>query len=392
MNILSINQIEEVRGGSDRCFFSTNRMLSEKNFNVIPFYSSKSGGDYPVELDFGEKCISNFIKYFYNTEARDKLASLIDNTPVIKLAHVHIYYGKLTVAILDPLIKKGIPIVQTLHEFKLSCPVYTHINKGVVCNKCVAGSSFNVIKNKCKDDSLLLSSLRFLEFNISRFLGDITKINKFICVSKFQKEKMIEAGVPENKLVTIYNFVDIGSIPAEVVDGNYLLFFGRLEKLKGVHTLISAMSKHRDKKLLIVGQGNYEGKLRSLTKELGLEKNITFIGFKAGDELWGLIRSCKAVMVPSEWYENCSMTVLEAKAYCKPVIGSSIGGITEQISDGVDGFLHAPGDIESISLAISKLYRSSYPQLALASRNDLELRYSKEVHYEQLMKVYQEFL
>jgi glycosyltransferase involved in cell wall biosynthesis len=367
-------------------------MLSEKNFNVIPFYSSKSGGDYPVELDFGEKCISNFIKYFYNTEARDKLASLIDNTPVIKLAHVHIYYGKLTVAILDPLIKKGIPIVQTLHEFKLSCPVYTHINKGVVCNKCVAGSSFNVIKNKCKDDSLLLSSLRFLEFNISRFLGDITKINKFICVSKFQKEKMIEAGVPENKLVTIYNFVDIGSIPAEVVDGNYLLFFGRLEKLKGVHTLISAMSKHRDKKLLIVGQGNYEGKLRSLTKELGLEKNITFIGFKAGDELWGLIRSCKAVMVPSEWYENCSMTVLEAKAYCKPVIGSSIGGITEQISDGVDGFLHAPGDIESISLAISKLYRSSYPQLALASRNDLELRYSKEVHYEQLMKVYQEFL
>ncbi|WP_112478418.1 glycosyltransferase family 4 protein [Vibrio variabilis] len=164
-----------------------------------------------------------------------------------------------------------------------------------------------------------------------------------------------------------------------------------MEKIKGVHTLISAMTRHPDKKLLIVGQGPYEEELRGIVKEHGLT-NVDFLGFKQGEELWELVRKSKAIMVPSEWYENCSMTVLEGKAYSKPIVASSIGGITEQVKDGENGFLHEPGDVESISNAIERLYSSSYNDVAKNSRLDLDERYSKEVYYNQLSSLYQEVI
>lgn len=390
-NILAVNQIDEVRGGSDRCFFSTNELLRNNGYEVIPFSSSKAAGQFPKEINFENRSISNSISYFYNFEAKTKLDEMIVGLDAdIDLAHLHIYYGKLTSSILSVFKKKNIPIVQTLHEFKLSCPVYTHISNDSICNKCVTGSSVNCLLNKCKNGSLVSSLVRFLEYNISRFLGDVDKIDKFICVSNFQKDKMIEAGIPKEKLVTIYNFVDSSMIPREVVDGDYLLFFGRLERLKGVHTLIESMTLHREKKLIIAGNGAYENELRSLTQALNLEGNVEFVGFKQGEELWSLVRNCKAVMVPSEWYENCSMTVLEAKAYSKPVIGAAIGGITEQIHDGLDGFLHDAGNVESLSEAIYSLYKAEYSIVAANSRSDLESRYSKDVHYEKLKQTYQE--
>lgn len=393
LKILSVNQIDEVRGGSDRCFFNTNELLTEEGVDVIPFFSSKTNFEYPIEIDFDEKSIKNIVSYFYNYDAKIKLKNLLISNDDINLAHLHIYYGKLTSSILAPLKEKGIPIVQTLHEYKLSCPVYTHISNGSVCNKCVRGSSFNSIFNKCKDGSLIASSVRFLEFNLSRFFGDVDKVDRFICVSNFQKEKMIEAGVPETKLRVIYNFVDCDRITKNVLNGDYLLYFGRLERLKGIHTLISAMQNHKEKTLFIVGEGAYENELKVLVEQLGLSDSVKFLGFKSGDELWGLVRNCKCVMVPSEWYENCSMTVLEAKAFCKPVIGASIGGITEQIQDGVNGYLHEPCNTESLSDAIERLYSAQdYNSLALASRNDLDSRYSKSMYFNKLMALYEELL
>ncbi|WP_112478419.1 glycosyltransferase family 4 protein [Vibrio variabilis] len=225
LNILSVNQIEEVRGGSDRCYFSTNEILIERGHLVTPFYSSKINDQYPVEIDFNRRNLTSIIKYFYNNEAKVKLSSLVELSALrFDLAHLHIYYGKLTSSILEPLRSNSVPIIQTLHEYKLSCPVYTHINNGDICNKCIDSTTLHCLFNKCKDNSFIASAVRYLEYNISRWLGDVDKVDRFICVSNFQMKKMVQAGVPESKLTTIYNFVDAENISSEVYEGDYLLF------------------------------------------------------------------------------------------------------------------------------------------------------------------------
>jgi glycosyltransferase involved in cell wall biosynthesis len=399
MKILSVNQTYSLKGGSDRYFFNMNDLLFKNKHDVVEFAAEgdlepkcNSKKYFPTKIDFQDKKLKNFFSYLYNFEAKSKINGLLNEHSNFELAHLQIYYGQLTSSILNPLVKRNIPVIQTLHEYKLSCPVYTHISHGEICNKCVSGSSFNCIINRCKSNSITHSITRFLEYNVSRFLGDVNFIDKFICVSEFQMNKMKEAGIPEHKLEVLYNFVPDNNGSLDIVDGDYLLFFGRLEKLKGIHTLIKAMKEHPDKLLVIAGDGPYENELKNLVISSGLSNQVEFCGFVSGDKLWNLVKRSKAIMVPSEWYENCSMTVLEGKSYSKPIIAASIGGITEQIYDGINGFLHKPGCSNSISNAITKLYESDYEELCKASRSDLEHRYSSHVHYPKLMDIYRQVL
>jgi glycosyltransferase involved in cell wall biosynthesis len=398
-SVLSLNQKYKVVGGSDRYFFNMNELLKENNHEVFEFASMDStclphrdSMYFPSSIDYTKISLSGLVRYLYNHEAKKSLSLYLDYIGGVDIAHLQIYYGQLTSSILSVLKEKNIPIVQTLHEYKLSCPVYTHVNKDEICNKCISGGSINCVLNKCKSNSYISSVVRFAEYNISRFLGDVKYIDKFICVSNFQKSKMLEAGIPEQKLEVLYNFVPINDGSSHVINGNYLLFFGRLEKLKGIHTLIEAMMYHPDKKLIIAGEGPYEEALKRLVDLNNLSERVEFHGFVTGSKLWELVHNSKAVMVPSEWYENCSMTVLEGKSFSKPIIASSIGGITEQIHDGIDGFLHKPGCANSISEAIVKLYSSEYFSLCNSSRMDLEDRYSSKVHYPKLVDIYRSVL
>jgi glycosyltransferase involved in cell wall biosynthesis len=398
MKILSINQKYEINGGSDRYYFNLNELLKNKGCDIIEYAAkgkleddSKYNKYFPEQVKFSLKNPSAFFKYLYNLEAKNNLNKLL-NEKKIDIAHLQIYYGHLTTSILSPLKDRGIPIIQTLHEYKLSCPVYTHISKDGVCEKCLTGSTWNAVKNKCKNDSYTQSLVRFSEFHLSRIMGDISKIDSFICVSRFQKNLMIKAGIPESKLNTLYNFVSTTGIPKIVLRGDYLLFFGRLEKLKGVHSLISAMKNFPELPLFVVGEGEYKKNMIDQVIELGLD-NVKFLGFKSGNELWDLVSKSLAIMVPSEWYENCSMTVLEGKAHCKPIIGANIGGISEQIDEGINGFMHEPGDISSITNAIDKLIsldNKSYEAICLSSRDDLEKRYGADNHMTSLMQIYKD--
>ena len=395
-SVLSINQKYEVNGGSDSYYFNLNKLLQEKGIEVFEFASkgrdlesSEYSIYFPENVDFKDRTLSSLIKYIYNYDARKMLVNLLQNiTP--DLAHLQIYYGQLTPSILKPLIDREIPIIQTLHEYKLSCPVYTHYVDGEICEKCIDGSKLNVIKNRCKDNSVINSSIRYLEYSLSRIFGDIRLINKFICVSRFQYELMKKAGVPDHKLDVVYNFVESNDEIINSSKSNYIIYYGRLEKLKGVQTLIAAMKNFPTLKLLIVGSGGYKCDLERLVNQECL-KNVTFIEFMPFIELRKLIVDSLAVVVPSEWYENCSMCVIEAKSLGKPVIASSIGGITEQIHHGVDGYLFKPGSIVSLSNALEKLLSNeNYMEMCKESNKDQIVRYSKEAHYSELAKIYTE--
>lgn len=397
MNILSINQKYEVNGGSDRYYFNLNELLREKGHDIYDF-AAKGGLDlnskfseyFPDQVKFDLAKPKNFFSYLYNFDAKNSLSRLMENIPLPDLAHLQIYYGQLTVSILDELKSRQVPVIQTLHEYKLSCPVYTHINNEMVCHSCNDNGAFSCVSNRCKDGSVVKSLVRYLEFTFSKWKGDRELVDQFVCVSNFQRDLMIRAGVPSEKLNVIYNFVQAKNIPFSTDNSGYYFYFGRLEKLKGLATLLEVAKSMPKIGFVIAGEGPYKEELIRFISSQEL-KNVEFVGFKQGDDLWKLVKDSKAVLVPSEWYENCSMTVLEAKAYCKPVIASAIGGITEQIIDGENGFLHEPANVNSFVAAIDRLEALSlqdYEAMCLRSREDLDLRYSADVHYRKLMEVY----
>lgn len=397
MHVLNVSQNYHINGGSDSYMFALEALLNEYEYKCIPFAAKsyknlESSFDDFFPASFEDHPFPvNMFSYFYNHQAKSNLTDLL-TTEHIDVAHLHIYYGKITSSILEVLRKRNIPIIQTLHEYKLACPVYTLERNGEICEKCIKDSTFNCVKNKCKDGSLGLSIMRYLEFHISRLLGDIEKIDMFISVSNFHRQKMIEAGIPSYKVITIHNFIDTNSYQPHYHHRDYALYFGRLENLKGIKTLINA-AVESNTKLLIAGTGNDEIELKEYASKISTYNLIEFIGFASGEKLKNLIINCKYTILPSEWYENCPMSIIESKAYGKPVIGSNIGGIPELINDNQDGFLFEPkstGDLVSKMTKLNNL--KNYKEFCINARNDVENRFGKEQHFKTINDVYKKIL
>ncbi len=393
MRILQISHRHHVAGGSDAVFFETSDLLRRAGHEVIAFCMaspentpSRWSEFFPGGADTRRAPLRHALRYFYNGEARQKLELLLDQAGPIDVAHLHIYHGKQTPAILPVLRSRGIPVVQSLHEYKLACPVYTLQRGDQPCELCVRGSDLNALRHRCKDGSALRSLVMVAEKAAARLLGDVRLVDRFICVSAFQRELMKRAGIPARKLTTLHNFVDTGQIqPARGHDG-YLLFAGRIETLKGVETLLEAV-RVTGQRLIIAGNGNWRATLERRIRSL---PQVSYVGFRSGRALRDLIAGAKAVVVPSQWYENCPMSVLEAKAAARPVIGARIGGIPELVRDGCDGFLFDPGSVPDLVRALRALDRANHHHLSNNARQDAVARFSGPTHLDQLLRHYHE--
>lgn len=391
MKCLQVNSFHHVRGGSDQVYFKTSDLLRSRGNTVANFAARDDKDDphpdarfYPA-AQVGDRRLRDLPNYIYSSVAKTKVQEFLTHHGRFDVAHLHIYYGRLTTSILNPLRENCGAVVQTLHEYKLACPIYTMERDGKPCEVCVTDGPFNAVRYKCKNGSRAASAAMYAEFRISRALGDVSKIDKMICVSDFQRSVLERAGIPEAKLVTLHNFVDTADIrtakPAE--KKSYFLYFGRIEKLKGIKTLVAA-AKSCGAEVVIAGDGQWVG---DLTAQID-GTNIRYVGFQQGEALATLVREARAVVVPSEWYENCPMSVLEAKAAGTPVIGARIGGIPELIQDGIDGMLFPAGDVSALAQAMEKVANSDIIDWGQAARRDVETRFSADQHYDRLLGIY----
>jgi len=306
--------------------------------------------------------------------------------------HAHNIYGGLTTSILDIAQKKGVPVVMTLHDYKLICPSYSMLNRGDVCEDCKGGRFIHSLLNTCHKESLTASGVYCIESYLNKWLHKYDTIRYFICPSMFSLTKHAEHGVPRERLLHIRNFVNFAEHKPQYDDGRYALFVGRLSKEKGILTLLAAV-EHLDVPVRIVGDGPLKAEYEGYVAEHKM-KQVTFEGYKSGDELKQLYENAAYLVMPSEWYENAPMTILEAFAYGKPVIGSRIGGIPEMIDHGKTGMLFAMGDAGQLAECILSLWsdKSLRRQMGHAARDKVEREFSADAHYEQLMKVYRNLL
>lgn len=405
MKILFLNNYFYLRGGSERILFDEIEFLKLLGHNIVIFsrshpYNLNSFYEkyFPPEMqtdkfEISINSIYTLKEIIYSKNVRIKLRKIINNfKPTI--AHAHNIYGRLSFSVIDELKKNNIPIILTLHDFKFICPSYLMLNHGKICEKCKKHKYYYALITKCHKNNFLASTVYAFETFFNYITKKYEKINYFVSPSKFLINKFIEFGWNPKRLVHIPNFVDSKKIKYSPQTGDYLLYFGRLSREKGVKTLLSALYNLNSKLyLLIVGDGPERMELEKISSEKKI--NVKFTGYLNGEALQIAILKSKAIIMPSEWYENAPLSILEAFAYGKPVIGSRIGGIPEMIDDGVNGFLFEPGNVDDLRNKMELLLSlpdERIAEMGRSAREKVEREYNPELHYERLMEVYQKAL
>jgi len=403
LNILAINKFYWKKGGSEAVFFSEKQMLEKAGHQVIPFSMSSDKNEeseyskyFVDEVDYGKGGMLNKLsaasKIIYSFNARSKMKQLLSgNSP--ELAHFHIFQHQISPSVFGPLKAKKIPIILTLHDLKPICPNYKFYVNNEVCEDCSGGNFYHCFTNRCTKGSTLGSLVNTVEMYLHYALNYYQSVNKYIAVSRFYKQKMIDAGFAEDKIAYLPNYIDSNQFEADGKDNGYMLYFGRLSEEKGIGTYINSASQNRHIPYYIVGTGPLEQDLRNKAKQALLD-NVHFLGFKQGSELKTLLSHATCVVVPSEWYENCPMTILEAHASGRPVIGANIGGIPELIDENIDGLIFPPGDTNSLSEKINWVWdnRVLAKEMGKNGRKKIEVKFNAQVHYDALLNIYRSVL
>jgi glycosyltransferase involved in cell wall biosynthesis len=262
---------------------------------------------------------------------------------------------------------------------------------GHVCESCKGHKFYHAALKRCNKGSILNSVINMLEMYLHYLLGYYQNVNRFIAVSRFYQKKMIDFGFPEEQVVYIPNMIDLDTSHLSKEDDGYALYFGRLSEEKDVVTLIMAMKKIPDLKLVIAGTGPSENLLKELAAKQKIN-NVEFVGFHSGNSLNRLISQASFTVLPSKWYENCPMSILESFSYGKPTIGARIGGIPELIEDNVDGLHFTPEDEEELSEKLNQMVsigKMGRREMGINGYEKVKQHHSPEQHYREIMKVYQ---
>lgn len=388
MKILIANKFYYNRGGDCIAAMALEELLKAKGHDVA-FFSMQYPQNFPSEWEqyfpsevrfdggLADK-LKAACRIFSSNEVKRKFERLADTfkPDVLHMNNVHSY--------LSPLIgelahRKGIKVVWTLHDYKLVCPSYSCLRKGEPCTLCIDRGVSNVLTKKCMKGSLPASVVAFLE----ACYWNKGRLNKntdcFISPSRFLAQKMIEGEFPKEKIKVVSNFSG-REMPREIYEKeDYYCYVGRLSQEKGVETLIEAARK-LPYKLVVVGTGPLKDRL---THE---SDNVRFVGFKEWDELKALLGKAKFMVIPSEWYENNPISVIESLCLGTPVLGADIGGIPELIGEG-NGMLFRAGDEEDLREKIRLMFNKTFNYNDICAR--ARKTYSAENYYNKIIDIYE---
>ena len=306
------------------------------------------------------------------------------------VAHLHNVYHQLSPSVLRPLAELGVPVVLTLHDYKLACPSYQLLDHGRVCQACLGGRFHRAAIRRCKDDSLGASLVLAVESAAHRALGAWDPVRTFISPSRFMAATMTRAGVYPERLRHLDHFVDARPLPAKTTPGGPVVFAGRLAPEKGVDLLVRAIGMlPAGARLEVAGEGAERARLEALAAEHAPGR-VRFHGRLERDRLLGLVRSATVVAVPSRWHENQPMAVLEAFACGVPVVVSDLGGLPELVTPGRDGEVVASGDAPALAAALDRILADPGRALEMgrAARAKVEERFTPERHLSQLERIY----
>lgn len=385
MRILLANKFYYRRGGDCVYMLNLEQLLKKHGHETAVFAM-----DYPENLDtpwarYFPKNMSKlmaFTRPFGAKEVKLKFDKLLNDfrPDVVHLNNIH---TQLSPVIAELAHRRGIKVVWTLHDYKLLCPRYDCLRNGKeICEQCFGGDKTFCKTYKCMKGSALASWIGYKEavmWNRQR-LEACTDL--FICPSQFMADKMAQGGFEKEKLKVLCNFIDIEKCKKSsyTEKEDYYCFIGRLSHEKGVKTLVEAAGQ-LSYKLKIIGGGPLDGELRTDNKG-----NIEFMGFQQWDEIKEIVSKARFSVIPSEWYENNPLSVIEAQCLGTPVLGARIGGIPELITENITGMCFESRNVPDLKGKIQTMFEThfDYTDIARISQE----KYSAEKYYRQIMGYY----
>lgn len=397
MKILMVNKFLYPRGGSESYMLYLGEHLEKMGHQVSYFgmYDEKNtvgnaAGLYTQNMDFHAKNWERFLypfKIIYSFEAKKKIMQVIDDFQP-DIVHMNNINFQLTPSIIYGVKKKGIPLVQTVHDYQMICPNHLLYNfeKNTPCEKCINGSYWNCIKNRCIHGSLVKSVLGVVEAMLFSLLKPYKKVDLFVCPSNFLENKLLSTKkYYEGKTRTIHNYIDKERFALrDQKEGDYIVYVGRLSKEKGIENIAATAKLLPQYTFIIAGSGPDEGLLKDIP-------NVKLAGFLTGDKLTELMGNAKVLLLPSVCFENCPLSILEAQAMGVPVVTMNYGGMAELVREGVTGALAEEPTPEGIAAKLQQVmeeerYYKKLRENCKAARDNI---LSVETYCDRLLKEYE---
>jgi glycosyltransferase involved in cell wall biosynthesis len=398
MKILFANKFFFLNGGSEAVMFDEMEMMRRHNVDVLEIsmhdarnlpskYASYFVSQKTYRASSRISKIRSALSFIHSREAVKNITTLIhDEEPDI--LHCHNIYHQLTPSIINAASRLKIPVVLTLHDYKPVCPIYTQLRKGEPCTKCSGGRFEALLTQRCADGSLGRSALLWAEARYHAAVHSYDRVDKFIAPSRFMRDA-VAGRFGKDRVIHIQNGIDTTRIRPSDRDGGYVLYAGRLSPEKGVETLLRTHAEDNAAwRLVVAGSGPLLGTLQS---RFPLAK---FTGHLTGEALQTTLRGASVIVVPSEWYENSPISILEAMAHGKPVVASRIGGIPELVRDGETGLLFEPKRTRDLSSRIRMLLGDSdlRSRLGREARRIVETEYTLQAHGAALLSLYESLI
>jgi glycosyltransferase involved in cell wall biosynthesis len=363
-------------GGEDQVFAAEAALLESKGHRVIRYEECNS------RIGNRNAAVAALGAVWSSKSAR----SLSDLVRLHKpdVVHFHNTFPLISPAAYYAVQRQGVPVVQTLHNFRLLCPGATLFREGSVCEECIERKSLlPAVRHGCYRGSRPATAAVATMLSVHRGLGTWQrKVDLYIAVSEFARRKFVDGGLPKSRVVVKPNFVspDPG---VGVGRGGYALFVGRLSAEKGISVLTSAWSELIDIPLVVAGDGPLAG--------TEWPRGVSWIGRKPREKILELMREARLLIFPSLWYEGAPMTIVEAFACGLPVIASNLGSMAETVDHERTGLLFDPGG--AADLARKVRWAFAHPEameaMRVAARREYEEKYTAERNYKLLMAIYE---
>lgn len=402
--VLLINKFNYAKGGADGYFLGLADLLQANRWDAVKFCMASEHNLPDInedlfvsQVDFHRPSAHDLLRLplrmIYSFEAARKLKKLIRQEQP-DIVHVHNIYHQLSPSVLVAAKKFNLPIVMTVHDWKLICPNYNMFDRqGSAEETC--DNLWHCVTRRSVNHSYLRSLLAVIEFYLHHRVFKFYErlVDVYLAPSQFVKDRLVAHGYPAEKIKVLPLFIDAQKMTPDFRPGDYVLFVGRLVKEKGFILLLEALEKtDHNIKLKIAGLGPEYKQLEQLIKDKKLTGRCELVGPKFGHDLLELVRGARLLVVPSVWQEIFGLVSLEAQALGKPVLAADIGGLPETLKNQISGWLFKAGDAQALAEKLNQLYfdKQKLETAGRAGRALMITNFSAEGHFRDLEKVYRE--
>lgn len=381
--VLIVHNYYQIPGGEDMVVANEKRMLEEHGHVVYLYCRNNSE---LREKRLVQKLLLPFATVF-NPKTYAEIRRIIKEKR-IDIVHVHNTLCLISPAVYYAAKDCNVPIVQTIHNFRLLCPGATYYRDGHICEDCVSYGLGCAVKHSCYRGSKLQTMMCVISTKLHRLMGIYGKIN-YICLTEFNQEKLMQLEQIKSEQVFVkYNYVESAEalVPKEKRQ-NQFIFVGRLDKLKGIDLLLEAWHQMGENapKLLVCGSGPMENWCKEYVAKYKI--NVEIRGYVPNQEVKHMIANSKALILPTQWYEGFPMCIAESIAAGTPVICSDLGNAGSLIQEGITGCKYEGNSSEKLTQAVYRL--DSYPSIYETTLEKYRERYTQTQNYACLMKIYQ---